>query len=362
MDPRRLAVIGLFGLLTTLAIGASSLGCVTEGPTEEVNVGPLHHGPGFNGITGGTPTNWEIWKGVVAVYTSSGYYGALCTGTLIDPRVVLTAGHCVYYPADGINSINNPGNVQILGGANLDSGAYLLSDVTEIVKHPEWNGTLDGGVDLALIHLSTAVTYVDCYGVRQGAFPSVGEDGVIVGYGNNTTNNGSGIHRWGNTTLLDVYSNLIELGNPTGTCQGDSGGPLFTDVGGEWMVTGVTSFGDSYTCDPMGGSWSVTAQTYRNWIEQWVIEWTGNGLDCSAVDGDVDSDTDSDSDVDSDVDADTDADSDSDSDSDGDADGDADGEEDYFGMDQDNPIQCDCRTAGAARSGSLLAALLAVLD
>lgn len=357
MDSRRLAVIGSLGLMFVLVVGASGFGCDPE-PGDTVDVGPLNDGPGFRGITGGTATNWEIWKGVVAVYTTQGYYGSLCTGTLIDPRVVLTAGHCVYNPSEGLNSINNPDNVQILGGANLDSGAYLLSNVTEVVKHPEWTGSLDGGVDLALIYLTTAVNYVDCYGVRQGAYPTVGTEGVIVGYGNSTSSGGSGIHRWGETHLLQVYSNLIELGNPAGTCQGDSGGPLFTEQSDEWVVTGVTSFGDAYTCDPMGGNWSVTVQTYRNWIEMQVIDWTGNGLDCSTADGDVDTDTDTDADSDADTDVDSDADSDADGDSDTDGDADGDREDDYFGMDQDNPIQCDCRSAGASQQPSTLAMLL----
>jgi hypothetical protein len=129
-------------------------------------------------------------------------------------------------------------------------------------------------------------------------------------------------------------------------------------VGDEWMVTGVTSFGDAWTCDPMGGNWSVTVQTYRNWIEMQVIEWTGNGLDCSTADGDVDTDTDTDVDSDTDTDVDSDSDSDVDGDGDVDSDGDADDEEDYFGMDQDNPIQCDCRSAGASRRPSALAMLL----
>jgi V8-like Glu-specific endopeptidase len=344
-----------------LIAGAAAFqaGCDDE-PFEIVDIDVPPDRPGFTGITNGTATNWEIWRGVVAVYTTMGQYGSLCTGTLIDPQVVLTAGHCVYYPSDGLNSLNNPGSVQILGGANINTGAYLLSDVSAVVKHPQWNGTLDGGTDLALIKTSSAITMVPYYGVRSGNYPSVGSSGVIVGYGNNTTGSGSGVHRWGNTTLLEVYSNLIELGSPSGTCQGDSGGPLFTDVGGQYVVTGVTSFGDSYTCDPNQGSWSVTVQTYRPWIEDQVIAWTGHGLGGGSTDADADSDADADADADADSDADND--NDVDGDADGDDDDDDENDEDgAFGLDDPNPLQsCQAAAAKAPTAGlvSLAAGLL----
>jgi V8-like Glu-specific endopeptidase len=335
-----------------------ALGSCDEG-IQVVDVEVPEESRGFQGIVGGEETNWESWKGVVAVYTTvGGYAGGLCTGTLIDPEVVLTAGHCVYYPSDGIDSISDPGSVQILGGANLNSGAYLISDVEEVVKHPEWTGNInDMGVDLGLIRMTDYVTVVPFYGVRQGTFPQVGDEGIIAGYGNSTTGSGSGVHRWGETTILQVYSNLLELGNPAGTCQGDSGGPLFTDVNDQWVVTGVTSFGESSTCSPTGGSWDVMVQSYRSWIENQVISWTGHGLEEGQTDADVDSDSDSDSDSDADSDSDSDADSDADGDTDSDADGDGDytgddgGNERPFGLDSENPIESSCSTVAAGGNG-----------
>jgi len=349
---RSKAFLAVLIATTAMVCAVFQSGCDEDGQHDIVQIDVPESAFDFLGITNGQPTNWEIWKGVVAVYNNA---GGLCTGTLIDPEVVLTAGHCVYYPSQGINVLNNPGAVQILGGANLYSGAVLLANVSAIVKHPTWTGdiSVQSAVDLALIRTATPVNSVPNYGVRSGAYPTVGTPGVVVGYGNSTTGSGSGIHRWGNTTIKQIYQNLLEHGTPAGTCQGDSGGPLFTEVGGQWQVTGVTSFGTSYTCDPNSGNWSVTVQTYRPWIENQVIAWTGHGLGGGSGDADTDSDSDADSDADADADNDIDADSDGDADDTGD---DKTKKDNPFGLDNPNPLQS-C-AAAPAKVGRGLGALL----
>ncbi len=238
----------------------------------------------INEIVNGTETNYTTWKGVVALYWSSGYGGNICTATLIDPQVLLTAGHCVYLPSEGINAVSNPGNMSVFGGPDI-SGYNKVSypGVAQVIKHSDWNGNINdqNAVDLALIKLTSPITTVETYGVRQAPAVTVNTTGTIVGYGLASSNqpNSSGVHRMGNTTVLNLYQRVMELGNPSGTCQGDSGGPFFTQQGGKWVVTGVTSYGTYSTCQANGGGWDVNVLTYRSWIDQTMQQLVNHGLD-----------------------------------------------------------------------------------
>jgi hypothetical protein len=245
-------------------------------------------GPHSSGIVGGEPTDYESWKGVVALVANGTF---ACTGTLIDEQVVLSAAHCVYAPVIGINHMDKPEALRIVGGADLGAGAVPLSRVLEIETHPSWDGLR--GADLSLLRLEGKVDSVASYVVREAPAPDAGTPGVIAGYGlgDSQEPSSAGVHRAGDTTCLTVLEKLIEVGDPAGTCEGDSGGPLFTEQGGRWVVTGVTSAGPAQGCDPMKGNWDVNVVTYRDWIEDVVAKWTGHGLPDSGPDGGATGDT-----------------------------------------------------------------------
>ncbi|MCP4679562.1 MAG: trypsin-like serine protease [Deltaproteobacteria bacterium] len=388
------AIPFLVALLSIVLIGAAGDGC--ENMEKDLVVKP-----GFQGIVGGSPTGYTDWKGAVGLKIPQGGWSySMCTGTLIDPEVVLSAGHCVYYPSDGINAVANPGTLSIVGGAKM---GITYSAAAEVVKHPNWNGNINNqsAVDLSMIRVVNPINTVEPYPVTNAKI-SVGITGKIVGYGNTSTSGGAGTHRVGDSRVLKLQgSRVFELGNPAGTCQGDSGGPMFIEQDGQWVVAGVTSFGTTMTCLANSGSWDVNVFTYRNWIENTMQDLTGHGLSSGDADtdsdGDSDGDTDSDGDGDSDGDSDGDADSDSDGDSDGDADSDSDGDSDGdsdadtdgdadndgdnggdwhlgddsdsdedtdnwsdggiekpFGMSDDNPVDCQCSLVGKRRAVSLL--------
>ncbi|MCP4679709.1 MAG: trypsin-like serine protease [Deltaproteobacteria bacterium] len=229
------------------------------------------------GIIGGTPTNYKDWKGVVMVSA-----GGLCSGTLIHPRVVLSAGHCVKLndAATGQNHdyTLNPGAVSIRGGANMFT-ATTFARGQEIVTHPTWTGELSPNAgDLSLILLGKEVTSIPYYPLRDFPVPQSGTKGKLVGYGGTGGMGMGGSPRVGDTTLLNVMSDVIETGDPANTCQGDSGGPMFTEQNGEWVVTGVTSFGTSQNCYKDHGSYSVNVVSYCNWIDKTMKELVGEGL------------------------------------------------------------------------------------
>ena len=258
--------------------------------------------PGFSsldnasGIVNGTPTNYESWTGVVALSSQDG--SGMCTGTLIGPGVVQTAGHCVYKPSAGIDHASSPADYRVSGGANVITNPIIIANADFIEVHPDWNGS--SGVDLALVFFSDPAIEIEYYPLRPET-PETGEMGHIVGYGLASSSDlySSGIHREGDTTLLFVNETFIEIGNPSNGCMGDSGGPLFTLSDDQtWELAGVISHGTTQECLADSNGICVNLSTYLDWVNEILDENPDY-----AADADEDTDTDTDEDAGENVDA-----------------------------------------------------------
>ncbi len=243
-------------------------------------------------IVNGQATNYQIYKSAVAIMSG----GSLCTASLIDPEVLLTAGHCVYLKENGqvvMDAISNPSSITVRNGANVYWGGTTIAYGKAVVKHSTWTGDINtwNAVDLALIHLDRKVTSLTPFPVRVAPNEAKNSTGVIVGYGITSTNaSDSGVHRYGNTTILNIGNilgkQLIEVGNPAGACQGDSGGPFLTQQFGKDVVSGVASFVTGQ-CSATSGSYYTWVLPYRDWIESVVIQFTGHGFVNEEVCGDA---------------------------------------------------------------------------
>ncbi len=241
----------------------------------------------YNPVVNGTETGYTEWKGVVGLWLDR---SAICTATLIDPEVLLTAGHCVYGSGKYYS-------IQVVAGASIVSyDVETIGNTADVVKHPLWDGNVnnENAVDIAMIHLSKKVTDKEYYPVRNYPLETIGDQGIIVGYGLTGTNeNDSGLHRKGTATVRrqGLFSGfgtkyLIEVGNPASTCSGDSGGPFFTMQNGRYVVSGVTSFGINEQCVPDRDGYDTQVVKYREWINDTLYGWTGHGLDNCTTDSD----------------------------------------------------------------------------
>ena len=147
-----------------------------------------------------------------------------CTATLIGPRTVLTAAHCV--DSDGQAD-------SFCSGGTCVWGTYI--------RHPNYNPS-NFDHDIALLRLNQdfqALTGIRPSPIPSGA-PHSGLSVNIFGYGCTTwnTSTGYGTKREGWNTIDSVNPLHIQWdGNGTRLCQGDSGGPAFW---GECLV-GVNS-------------------------------------------------------------------------------------------------------------------------
>ncbi|HOW52373.1 MAG TPA: trypsin-like serine protease [bacterium] len=252
-------------------------------------------------IVNGTETGYKQFRGVVGLVMTVTQGGATgqgaCTATLIDPEVLLTAGHCVYLKENGtlvLDGPADPSKIVVRNGANMFVGDVLANAKT-IKKHDTWTGNISSwgdNVDMAVIHLDRKIYHLETYGIRDNPAETEGEMGKIVGYGITATGAfDSGIHRMGDAKLLDLNpywgKDVIEVGDPSGSCQGDSGGPFLTTQNDAYVISGVTSFGGQ-TCYSNRDGYYTYVLPYRDWINTQVQTFTGHGLIETQSCGDAD--------------------------------------------------------------------------
>jgi hypothetical protein len=227
-------------------------------------------------------TGYEEWQGAVGLKIGN----KRCSATLIHPRVVITAAHCVW------NQTSSPQNIVVFGGADPSSHEDFASG-EEVVVHPGFNPNVvnAANVDIAMVELESDVTQAEPYPVRQDPAPEVGDTGVLVGYGYTADGDtGSwGVHRAGETEVLALAHECLELGGAAGFCRGDSGGPFFTEQKEQWVLTGVSSW-TLYVnaCFPTFGNYSVNLVQHRDWIAGTYESMTGEPLpDVEEIDTDT---------------------------------------------------------------------------
>ena len=185
-------------------------------------------------IVGGQP---EAGYAAVGALVSDGE--AFCTGTLIEPRVVVTAAHCL----DGARA----DQVSYFVGADATQlGSGTLLRASRLVQHPEWRGG-DDDPDIGVVVLAQAAQ-VEPVALNTAALRNdvVGRSPLFVGYGITRGNrDDAGVKRSVRIRVDQIMAGAFSYSQPgKNTCNGDSGGPALLEMDGVTKLIGVTSYGD----------------------------------------------------------------------------------------------------------------------
>jgi hypothetical protein len=221
-----------------------------------------------------------------------------CSGTLIAPTVVLTAGHCTHNGAGAppITAMRVFTQSDVRGGRTAGTNNYPFAGPNAIeasawAAHPLFPTAPFFRNDVGLVRLSSpfnlpASQYGDLPSLNQldRLRPSNHTRFTAVGYGLQRINpvfvEAREVRMNANPHLIQInvpgftgnFSLLLSNNASTGgTCFGDSGGPNF--LGATSIVAGVTSFGINGNCAGTGGVFRMDRENVLDFVNGTLTSW-----------------------------------------------------------------------------------------
>jgi secreted trypsin-like serine protease len=226
---------------------------------------------------------------IEGVQATSGY---ACTGTVVAPRIVLTAGHCVEDIES--SSIVEPELIAVATGvSNLTKiQRTQVSKVEKVLAYPEFDPTqLHGDAGLLILTEPVEAPPIALATSADAALYEPGDQLTVAGWGIDNRATGHAPNQLQAATVpieeasrckegtkryypfFDPNRQVCALDAPAfhiTTCHGDSGGPAIAKRSdGTPVEIGVTSLGDG-SCNPASPAVFTRVDQISSWVQSWI--------------------------------------------------------------------------------------------
>jgi V8-like Glu-specific endopeptidase len=248
-------------------------------------------------ITDGQPDGNGHPAVVMLVMDVNGEPAYRCSGTLLTPTILLTAGHCAGAPGEftGMRVFySNDVQADIPANNYPYGGPGYSIEATDWAAHPLYPTASFVVHDVGMVKLAASVPGVSVFGTLPAA-NAFDAYKTMRGLNRMTfTSVGYGLQKsfptaasWkdeASRTRYVAYPHLIQINvpgftgdfsmllsnnaNTGGTCFGDSGGPNF--LGNSMVVAGITSFGINGNCAGTGGVFRTDRQDVLDFIADFM--------------------------------------------------------------------------------------------
>ncbi|NJK61860.1 MAG: serine protease [Synechococcaceae cyanobacterium SM2_3_1] len=269
-------------------------GCSTADSIATVSPSSETETASISTIVGGGPSGFSEYPFAVSLRTSSNSH--FCGGTLLNPRTVLTAAHCIAPNGPDAPEVLRPRNIQVAVGAYLrTSSRFQNVQVTQIRLHPDFVGNTGAPFfnydsDVALLELAEPQVRAEIVSLISSLSQiTPGTPATAIGWG--TRQEGGAFlpillqevdvpivsflscrESYGDASFpfraQSITTNMVCAGFPIGgrdSCQGDSGGPLLVDADGKLEQVGIVSFGEGCARPDRPGVYT-NVFNYLDWI------------------------------------------------------------------------------------------------
>ncbi|MGH3727181.1 MAG: S1 family peptidase [Micromonosporaceae bacterium] len=198
-------------------------------------------------------------------------YATACSGALIAPQWIVSAGHCFH---DGArNRVSGPPRYQVIvtvGQATLSGDDGQRTEVVEVVQQPD--------TDLAVAKLAEPITGVEPLALADAA-PAEGDVVRLVGWGSadgsadlshRPDRMQTGLMKVEKVAAHEIYFTGYQPQSDTSACPYDSGAPYFVESEDGPRLVGTEVDGPSCPHDKKEEAARVDA------IADWIRGHTGS--------------------------------------------------------------------------------------